>query len=56
MDKSTDDKKMIPDIEYSEGMDARFKNKTSAENPYAAGSPEFNRWLAGYLDADEDFS
>jgi len=56
MGKSTDDKNMIPDIEYAEGMDARLQNKTSVENPYPPGSPEFNRWLAGYLDADEDFS
>jgi hypothetical protein len=46
-----ENKKHLPDREYQEGQIAYLNQKQLTDNPYPAGSPEFNRWNAGYLDS-----
>lgn len=46
------------DVEYQEGQNAAIDQIKGllpiAVNPYNEGSPEFNRWCSGYLDAKEE--
>lgn len=45
-----ENKQHTADIQYQQGMEAYLDKKQLTDNPYPAGSPEFNRWNAGYLD------
>ena len=47
-------KKHAHDVEYEEGQDAALAGRPVTNNPYEPGTPEFNRWQSGYLDAAEE--